>query len=253
MLPPNLTRLLRYIETCRNARLPGERIPFRIGEAGVGWVKPEFAKTLRRFPEFRVSEEAVVLEGAKAARLNEIAAQLAAAGLFRWRNESFDVRERPGGPVLCRLDRGALPLFGVLAEGVHCNCLVQHKGEWRLWVARRAPHKFLDPDKLDHLVAGGIPSGLSPREALIKEAAEEAGIPAELAAKAEAVGTVALPMDRPKVCAAIFCIASISCCRKISSPARSTAKLQALRFGRFPASCKPFWKPRNSSSTSTSF
>lgn len=198
MLPPNLTRLLRYIETCRNARLPGERIPFRIGEAGVGWVKPEFAKTLRRFPEFRVSEEAVVLEGAKAARLNEIAAQLAAAGLFRWRNESFDVRERPGGPVLCRLDRGALPLFGVLAEGVHCNCLVQHKGEWRLWVARRAPHKFLDPDKLDHLVAGGIPSGLSPREALIKEAAEEAGIPAELAAKAEAVGTIAYAMERPE-------------------------------------------------------
>jgi 8-oxo-dGTP pyrophosphatase MutT (NUDIX family) len=198
MFQPNLARLLRYIETCRNARLPGERIPFRIGAAGVGWVKPEFAKALSRFPEIRLSERAVVLENAKAAKLNEIAAELAAAGLFRWRNEPFDVREQPNGAVLGQLDRGALPLFGVLAEGVHCNCLVKRGAECWLWVARRAPHKLLDPDKLDHLVAGGIPSGLSPREALIKEAAEEAGIPAELAAKAQEVGRIPYAMERPE-------------------------------------------------------
>jgi len=40
------------------------------------------------------------------------------------------------------------------------------------------------------MVAGGQPHGLSPRENVVKECSEEAGIPDELAAKARAVGAV---------------------------------------------------------------
>ena len=87
-----------------------------------------------------------------------------------------------------QLDRGALPMFGIMAWGVHVNGLVRRADGWHLWVARRAADRPLDPGKLDHLVAGGIPAGLMPRQTLVKEAAEEAGIPATLAAQAVEAG-----------------------------------------------------------------
>ncbi len=114
---------------------------------------------------------------------------------MRWRNEPFDVRARAGGPVLGRVDRGALPVLGIEAVGVHVNGLVDG-AEPRLWVARRAADKALDPGKLDHIVAGGVPAGLTPAETLVKEAAEEAAIPPDLARRAVRVGTVAYAMER---------------------------------------------------------
>jgi len=50
--------------------------------------------------------------------------------------------------------------------------------------------KATDPGMLDNLVAGGIGSGLSIRDTVIKEAWEEAGIGTELAARAQHTGTV---------------------------------------------------------------
>jgi thiamine pyrophosphokinase len=47
---------------------------------------------------------------------------------------------------------------------------------------------------MDNIVAGGIPAGLSPEECLVKEAAEEASLPAELAARAVPAGRVAYVM-----------------------------------------------------------
>jgi 8-oxo-dGTP pyrophosphatase MutT (NUDIX family) len=67
-----------------------------------------------------------------------------------------------------------------------------------IWVARRAMDKQLDPGKLDHIVAGGVPSGLGPLETVIKEAAEEASIPPELAQRAMPVTTIGYAMERPE-------------------------------------------------------
>ena len=106
------------------------------------------------------------------------------------------MRADPDGPALARIDRGAIPSFGVMAQGVHVNGLVRAPDGWRLWVAKRAADKLLDPGKLDHVVAGGVPAGLTPMETLVKEAAEEAAIPAELAVRARHVGIVAYAMDR---------------------------------------------------------
>ena len=41
-------------------------------------------------------------------------------------------------------------------------------------IGRRAADKTLDPGKLDHIVAGGVPAGLTAMQTLVKEAAEEA-------------------------------------------------------------------------------
>ncbi len=67
-----------------------------------------------------------------------------------------------------------------------------------LWIARRSPTKQLDPSKLDHLVAGGVPAGLSPAQTLVKEAAEEAAVPEALAATARRVGMLLYAMERPE-------------------------------------------------------
>jgi hypothetical protein len=190
------TGFRRHIRACNNACLPGERLAFRIGEAQVGWVKPEFAARLAAFPQVRADAGAVTLTDAEA--LPAISRQLSDAGCYRWRRETFDIRAEPDGPVLAQLDRGALPSFGVLAVGVHVNGLVRRSDGVHVWIARRAADKLLDPGKLDHIVAGGVPAGLSAAETLVKEAAEEADIPTPLAARAVHVATIGYAMERPE-------------------------------------------------------
>lgn len=185
---------LRHITACNNASLPGERVAFRIGGAIVGWVKPDLAGALAGFPEIAADPAGLTLT--EPASLQRIARALAEQGLHRWRGEAFDVRATAAGPALAQIDRGALPAFGIAAEGVHVNGLVRRAdGPW-LWIARRAANKALDPGKLDHIVAGGIPAGLDPFQTLIKEAAEEAAIPAELAGKAVPTGLLCYAMER---------------------------------------------------------
>ena len=176
--------------------LPGERLAFRIGSAQVGWVKPDFAAKLAAFPEIIAATDGVALTDAAA--LPAIARRLSDAGCYRWRREEFDIRAEPDGPVLARLDRGALPSFGVMAVGVHVNGIVRRPDGLHVWVARRAADKLLDPSKLDHIVAGGVPAGLTPFETLVKEAAEEAAIPASLARRAVPVATITYAMERPE-------------------------------------------------------
>ena len=187
---------LRHLRTCNNAVLPGVRLAFRLGSAQVGWVTRDFAARLTAFPRITLGTDGVTL--ADAAALPAIARQLADAGCYRWRNEAFDIRATPDGPVLARLDRGALPSFGVLAVGVHVNGLVHRGDGLHVWVARRAANKLLDPSKLDHIVAGGVPAGLTPAETLVKEADEEAAIPAALARQAQPVATISYAMERPE-------------------------------------------------------
>jgi 8-oxo-dGTP pyrophosphatase MutT (NUDIX family) len=190
--------LLRHIAECNNARLPGGRLPFRIGPAQVGWVLPALAAALTDFAGVRREEGAVVLAADAAGALPGMARDLARAGLMRWRDEAFDVRAEPDGPVLSTIDRGALPAFGIQAQGVHLDGLVRHADRLHIWVGRRAADKALDPGKLDHIVAGGMPAGLTPEETLVKEAAEEAAMPAHLARRAVKTCTIAYAMERPE-------------------------------------------------------
>jgi 8-oxo-dGTP pyrophosphatase MutT (NUDIX family) len=189
---PNIAKLLSKVMACRTATLPGERLIFCAGDAHIGYVTPAFAETLRAVSADITVSDRVVLAPAALPRLNEIAA---AAGA-KMRGENFDVRETLDGPVLAVLDRGALPLFGVIGVGVHLNGFVRRADGVHLWVAKRAADKKLDPGKLDHLVAGGVPAGYSPFETLLKEAGEEAALPPALAEQAVPVGRFAYDMER---------------------------------------------------------
>src|SRR3546814_18788535 len=59
-----------------------------------------------------------------------------------------------------------------------------------MWIGRRARDKHTYPGMLDNTVAGGQPLGLSLRENLVKECAEEAAIPPALAERAVAVSAI---------------------------------------------------------------
>ncbi len=184
------------MRACNTARLPGTRQPFRIGADQVGWITPAIAAAIAAFPAIRQDADGTTLTDAAA--LPAIARALSEQGRLRDRREAFDVRSTPDGPVLAQIDRGAIPSFGIQAVGVHVNGLVQRPDGLHLWIARRAANKALDPGKLDHIVAGGVPAGLDARATLIKEAAEEASIPPALAARATPVATLHYAMERPE-------------------------------------------------------
>jgi 8-oxo-dGTP pyrophosphatase MutT (NUDIX family) len=132
------------------------------------------------------------------AALPDLARALADQRAFPWRAEAFDVRADHDGPALTTIDRGALPWFGLLAQGVHVNGLVRRPDGVHLWVARRAANRLMDPGKLDHLFAGGIAAGFTPAQTLIKEGAEEAGLPPHIVSQAKPAGTLDYVIERPE-------------------------------------------------------
>ena len=80
-------------------------------------------------------------------------------------------------PPIFRLDRGAVPFFGMRGYGVHLNGYCRRGGAL-FAVGRPARARQADrPDKLDNMVAGGIGNGHGVAATLVKEAEEEAAIP----------------------------------------------------------------------------
>ena len=190
-----IAKLLAHIAACHTAVLPGVRLPLYAGGQHFGYLTPANAARLAAAePGVIVAVERVDMGAEKLPRLNELAAAMG----IPTRAENFDVRESAEGPSLGVLDRGALPSFGVIGVGVHLNGLVRRADGLHLWVAKRAANKKLDPGKLDHLVAGGVPAGYSPFEALLKEAEEEAGLPEAMATQARQVALFKYNMERPE-------------------------------------------------------
>ncbi len=177
---------------------PGAYIPFRVGGEEVGLVKPGFASTLAAFDEvFRVKEDAVevseryVSPEERTVAVDAVLRPLAARGMIRgWRDEPYPVATEPTAPALMLMERAALPLFGVRAAGVHVNGFVREHGSVKMWIGRRSLHKPTAPGKLDQMVAGGQSARYTVEETLMKESAEEAGLPESLARRARQVGAI---------------------------------------------------------------
>jgi hypothetical protein len=194
--------LLDHIRLCQRRDMARFR-PFMAEEAQVGWVRHDLAQQLAKYDDvFAVDDAAIRLQprladfDARSRAMAEIGVRLVETGVFRkLRGEDFPVVPAFGRPPLFRIDRIAVPAFGVKASGVHMNGFVRRVDGLHLWIGRRAKDKSVAPGKLDHLVAGGQPYGLGIRENLIKECAEEAAIPGPLAAQARATGTVSYVME----------------------------------------------------------
>jgi 8-oxo-dGTP pyrophosphatase MutT (NUDIX family) len=175
--------------------LPAGYRPFFLAGTQIGWVTADAAQLLLLHGCSPVGGGASL---ADPAALPGLAQALAAPGRFPFRGEAFDVRAEPDGAILSTIDRGALPWFGIRAEGVHVNGLVRRADGIYLWVARRAANRLIDPGKLDHLFAGGIAAGSTPAETLVKEGAEEAGLAPDIVGRAVPAGTLSYVIARPE-------------------------------------------------------
>lgn len=172
--------------------------PFHVAGRQVGWLRHDLAGHVGRFDRvFSVSSDGVAMREeidgfeARSAAMGEVLSDLRAEGVVHaWRNESYPVVRRFGDPPLLQMERAGVPVFGIRAFGVHMNGFVRRDDRIEMWVARRSRSKPTFPGMLDNMVAGGQPIGLSLKENLIKECAEEASISAALAARAMPVGAV---------------------------------------------------------------
>ena len=171
--------------------------PFCVGNNIVGWVGDERARRLAHFSDvFAVDNHAVAFlapvadAAARTAALAAVAARLAAEGeLTAWRNERYPVALRFGDTPLFLLERAAARYFGIRTYAAHVNGIVAGT-PLRMWVARRSAAKAIDPGLLDNLIGGGIAAGVGVAATVLKEAWEEAGIPATFAREAIATGAV---------------------------------------------------------------
>ncbi|KAL3902148.1 MAG: hypothetical protein SGPRY_012183, partial [Prymnesium sp.] len=188
---------------------------FLVGSETLGRVLPQAAEVFSRFPRtFAVDEKAVTLRDdpswldcnpdtcnvelveSRSAAVAEVLQSLREDGsvpmLAGWRDEAFAVRPSFYSDARLVVERAAGPLFGFPAYGCFTNGFVSRDGKrpTHLWLGKRSMDKPTWPGLLDCIAAGGIAAGGSPSRAMVQECEEEAGIPADIAARLVSVGGV---------------------------------------------------------------
>jgi 8-oxo-dGTP pyrophosphatase MutT (NUDIX family) len=185
---------------------PRDRLrPLRVDGHAAGWLDARRAARLAAFHDvFRVDGDALVFapgladEAARTQALEGVARALEAEGaLTAWRGEAYAVAPAHEAPPRFLLERAAARYFGIRTYAAHINGIVEAADGARMWLARRSATKSVDPGLLDNLVGGGVAAGQTVAGTVIKEAWEEAGIGAALAARAVPAGTVQLCRMQP--------------------------------------------------------
>lgn len=192
---------LDHIRACNTYDLSRYR-PWLVEGHKVGWIRHDFAEQLGRFPEvFRVERDGVRLSEAlrtPAARSEAVQAVMDALG-HRRRLEPYPVATGFGAAELLRIDRGVVAFFGVRAYGLHVNGYVRDgDGGYSLWIGKRAADKAVAPGKLDNMIAGGQPAGLSLADNLRKEAKEEADLADRLIDRCRPAGALTYCFENDK-------------------------------------------------------
>jgi 8-oxo-dGTP pyrophosphatase MutT (NUDIX family) len=202
-LPRRYMRVIDYLDivlACRRADLAAF-VPWFIGSATSGLVHCGFVhrdrvpRLLQPLSPFRHVADRLVLEGDDfVARSNALAGLLsslwAANELQPRLGEMYPVAGAADPTPLLQVDRSAVAWFGVRSFGVHLNGYARSGGDLCAWIAVRARGKRTFPGHLDNIVAGGQSIGFTPQQTLVKECGEEAGLPADLAARAVPIGTI---------------------------------------------------------------
>jgi len=164
----------------------------------LGWIRHSFAEQLVRFPEcFAVTSDHVALHPgldgfeARSKAVADVLDVMVESGVVRHlQGEMFPLLSAFGQPAAFQIDRAVVSQFGIRAFGQHLNGYVQTSDGLMMWIGRRASDRRVFPDRLDQLVAGGVPHDISLEENLIKECMEEAGIAKALVASARAAGAI---------------------------------------------------------------
>ncbi|XP_076910241.1 nudix hydrolase 20, chloroplastic-like [Bidens hawaiensis] len=202
----NLSGFFHKIKLCnRGQENRSEFVPFVIEDQIVGYVHNGFVDHLSMFNNvFTVMKDNingnqtghVTLQSAlkspesRTEALGNVVKCLGEDVFPGIRNELYPVTSSYGGRVYFSLERAAAPYFGIKAYGIHMNGYVEKDDEKYLWIGKRSDTKATYPGMLDHLVAGGLPHGMSCAENVVKECEEEAGIPRSISSRAIPVGVV---------------------------------------------------------------
>lgn len=192
----------RHFDAC-NRHDPGSFVPFVIGGKTYGHIKRALSRDLLSLSHiFAPQGEGIALNDnlrdftARSEALAEACGKIAAATKRTIRGEMYPILHNWGDEPLAQLDRSAVPWFGVHAYGVHINGFVRKQDGIHMWVGERSSSKLAHPGKLDNIVGGGQPIGLTIEENLYKEASEEADIPPALMRQAKPVRTISYRLDR---------------------------------------------------------
>ncbi|XP_033647464.1 nudix hydrolase 20, chloroplastic-like isoform X1 [Asterias rubens] len=183
--------------------------PFFIENHQVGHITPTVLKHLQGYPDvFVITKDAasdaverVSLSPSlktfeeRTSKMAVLLQNLKKLSVFRtlrgWRDEMYAVSSSYHDVALMDMERAATCLFGIKQYGVHLNGYCHHPTKGLcMWVGRRSSTKSTFPNRLDNVAAGGLPSGMSIKECLVKECAEEASIPECIAVKAVPAGAV---------------------------------------------------------------
>lgn len=195
--------LIERLDAC--ARFTPEKYRSLVVEGKtLGRVDHAFAASLSAFKDvFTVTPDTVTLRDdlatpqARTHAVADVLETLRAEGMFPgWRGEHYPVSESFYAAPALTVERATVPRFGTMGYGVHLNGYVRKSGVLHMWIGKRSMQKQTGPGKLDQVVAGGQPVGLSVWDNLMKECAEEAGMSDALAATATPVGTVSYLTER---------------------------------------------------------
>ena len=176
----------------------GDFRAFAVAGHLVGHIRLDRIERLRAFPDtFIIGPDHIALApgledfASRSAAMEEVLEVLRGEGEFPgWRGEYYPIMPEWGDAPLMQVERATCPWLGVRSWGVHINGFVRRGDGLHMWIARRARDKPSYPGMLDNMVAGGQPIGLGLMENIVKEGAEEADIPADIAANARAVGSI---------------------------------------------------------------
>ena len=193
---------LDHIARC-NAHDMSDYTPFIVDGRVVGHIRHRYLPHLERFADvFKLTDACIELADglddydARSAAVDLVLRCLAEDGVITgWRGEAYPIGGQWGGPYAFEIERAAAAFLGCRAYGVHINGFVRDGDDVKLWIATRADDRPVCPGQLDNMIAGGQPVGLTLKQNVVKEAGEEAGVPAELASTAIPVGAITYRME----------------------------------------------------------
>jgi 8-oxo-dGTP pyrophosphatase MutT (NUDIX family) len=180
--------------------------PFVVDGVVVGELDAARAARLRAFADVFDGREdrvafvpEVATSDARTQAMAHVARTLATEGeLSAWRDERYGVARAFAAPPLFLLERAAARYCGIRTYAVHVNGTTRlADGREAMWIARRSDTKSIDAGLLDNMVGGGIAAGADVHGTLVKEAWEEAGLPADVALRAVAAGEVRFRRAQP--------------------------------------------------------
>ncbi|MEZ5739407.1 MAG: NUDIX domain-containing protein [Burkholderiaceae bacterium] len=177
------------------------RLPLEIADKVVGSVLPDDARLLAdAVPGLLLADDCLAVLPQCASDGDPVLAAMArvlreAGRAHRWRNELLPVCA-DDGTWMGSIERACVRTLGIRTFAVHLVGEADAgNDDYACWLQRRAAHKDTDPGCLDNLASGLVgladdARGIEPlREAVLREAAEEAGLAAGELLGLQAVGT----------------------------------------------------------------